>query len=326
MDTNRWAVIKSISPPLHAKRNFWLPWPDVEFRNSSRLFDAAGFPSRNRRPAHPRPTALPRAASRRCRACRGSLRPLSGTRTSISPRSFSTVRATWRAAQRPSLPTLPPGSPRWSWPSAVSIESRVRDLDDQVADLSVVGRGPEVLANALGQVRLRFAAGEDAPRGIRTHNHNCRVLLMQVVTDPADRAACPHPGHEVRDPAVRPIPDFRPGRGVMRLGMAASCTGPAPGARDLACPPVADGSSCARRPAGRRRGRSRPPPRTPAAAPASLPTACRPSRRCTDTPLRRPPWPARRRCCHWSARRSRRQVSGGRRARRPRSWAGRSDP
>ena len=83
--------------------------------------------------------------------------------------------------------------------------------------VAVVGRRPEVLADALDEVRAPGAAG--VHRALRVgadHADPPAGRLLQVAADAADRAAGADAGDEVGDPALGLLPDLRAGRLVVR--------------------------------------------------------------------------------------------------------------
>ena len=79
-----------------------------------------------------------------------------------------------------------------------------------VADRPVVVVGPEVLADALDQVRPAGAAGVDRALGSAPIDLDPPVgHLLEVPAGAADRAAGADAGDEVGDPAVGLPPDLR---------------------------------------------------------------------------------------------------------------------
>ena len=203
----------------------------------------------------------------------------------------------------------------------------VGDLDPAVDDRGVERLGPEVLADALDQVRVDIAR-VDRALGIGADDLDRRVLLLQVAPDARDRAA----GADADDEVIEVVADLAPDLGA---GRARSASPGSPGSRTgsgctrSGSPRPAGGtrsSSCAGPRARRRSGRRRPRRRARAAAGSSRATACRPSRRCSGTRAPRRPSRARRRCCPRSARRSCRPAATALPARPPRSSAARSGP
>jgi hypothetical protein len=117
----------------------------------------------------------------------------------------------------------------------------VGDLDDPVGDVAVVRRGPEVLADALDEVRAAGAAGVDRAGRVGADDLDVGVLLLEVLADAADRATGADAGHEVRDLPVGLLPDLRAGRlvvrpRVVRVGVLVGL----PGTLDLADQAVGD--------------------------------------------------------------------------------------
>ena len=83
----------------------------------------------------------------------------------------------------------------------------------------------EVLADALGDVRIDLVLVEDAGllvflehRSVRVDapDLDLRIALLEVAPDARRRAAGAHADHEMRDAAVGLLPDFRPGLLVVR--------------------------------------------------------------------------------------------------------------
>src|SRR3546814_8785906 len=75
----------------------------------------------------------------------------------------------------------------------------VADRDDLVDHGGVVGRRPEVLADALDEVWPAGAAGVDGALGVRADGLDRGVALLQVAADAGDRAAGADAAHEVGD-------------------------------------------------------------------------------------------------------------------------------
>ncbi len=76
----------------------------------------------------------------------------------------------------------------------------------------VVGGRPEVLADALDEVRATGAAGVDGALGVGADDLHAAVGdLLEVLADAADRAAGADAGDEVRDLAVGVAPDLGTG-------------------------------------------------------------------------------------------------------------------
>ena len=86
----------------------------------------------------------------------------------------------------------------------------VRDPHVAVDQRRVERRGPEVLADALGQVRVDVAR-VDRALGVRTDHEQVRFLLLQVPGGAGDRPAGAHPGHQDVDRAVGLSPDLGAG-------------------------------------------------------------------------------------------------------------------
>ena len=78
-------------------------------------------------------------------------------------------------------------------------------------DRRVVGARKEILLDALGQVRGRVA-GEHGALRVRTDDHQVGFFDFRKRPRAGDRAAGADARDEMRDPALRPIPDLRPGR------------------------------------------------------------------------------------------------------------------
>ena len=89
--------------------------------------------------------------------------------------------------------------------------------DDLVRHGGVVGRRPEVLADALDEVRAPGAARVDRALGVGADDaHGVARHLAQVPPGSRDRAARADAGHEVRDRAVGVAPDLGAGGLVVR--------------------------------------------------------------------------------------------------------------
>src|SRR5690606_23441511 len=94
----------------------------------------------------------------------------------------------------------------------------VADRDDLVADLRVVGGGPDVFPHALHQVGAASAAGVDRAFRVGADDlHPAVGDLFQVAAGAGDRAAGADPRDEVGDAAFGLLPDLRPGAVVVRL-------------------------------------------------------------------------------------------------------------
>src|SRR6185295_10487297 len=87
---------------------------------------------------------------------------------------------------------------------------------DPVDDAAVVGLGPEVLADALHQIRPPVTAGVHRPLGVGADDLDGRVLRLQILANAADRAAGADAGHEVCDPPGCLAPDLGPGAAYVR--------------------------------------------------------------------------------------------------------------
>ena len=92
----------------------------------------------------------------------------------------------------------------------------VADTDPAVDDGGIVGPREEVLAHALGQVAAGDVAGQDAALRVRTDHPDRRVLRLEVAGRARDRAAGTDAGHQVRDPALRLLPDLGTRRLLVR--------------------------------------------------------------------------------------------------------------
>src|SRR5439155_13253202 len=107
---------------------------------------------------------------------------------------------------------------------------------------AVVRLRPEVLADALDQVRPAGAAGVDRALRVGAHHpHPPGASLLEVPAGAADGAAGADAGHEVGDPAVGLPPQLWPGRLVVRqwvvdVGVLVGL----PGAGNLPRQPVGD--------------------------------------------------------------------------------------
>ena len=93
----------------------------------------------------------------------------------------------------------------------------VADRDDPVDDRRVVGLGPEVLADALDQVRPPRSTRVHRAFGVGADDLHARVLRLEVAADAGDRAARAESRDEVGDPAGGLAPDLGPGRVDVRL-------------------------------------------------------------------------------------------------------------
>ena len=113
----------------------------------------------------------------------------------------------------------------------------VADGDDAVDDRRVVGGRPEVLADALDQIRATRSPRVHRPLRVGADDLDRGVLLLQIPSDPDDRPAGADAGHEVGDPAAGLLPDLRTGRLVLgpRVVGVVVLVG-LPGAGDLAGP------------------------------------------------------------------------------------------
>src|SRR4029079_13471622 len=94
----------------------------------------------------------------------------------------------------------------------------------------VVGLGPEVLADALDQVGAAAAAGVHRADRVGADDLDVGVLLLEVASDAADRAAGADTGHEVGDPAVGLLPELGArllvvGARVVRVGVLVGLPG-----------------------------------------------------------------------------------------------------
>ncbi len=115
----------------------------------------------------------------------------------------------------------------------------VADRLDPVHHRLVVGLRPEVLADALDQVRPAGAAGVNRALRVGADDLHRRVALLEVAPGATDGAAGADAGDEVRDPAVGLPPDLRPGRLVVRPGVVlVAVLVRAPAARDLRRQPL----------------------------------------------------------------------------------------
>ena len=178
--------------------------------------------------------------------------------------------------------------------------------DDLIRDRAVIGRRPEVLADALDEVGTPAASRVHGPLGIGPDDPHPPVAdLLQVATGAGDGAAGADTGDEVGHAPVGLLPDLGPGRRLVRarvveVGVLVGL----PRVRRLAHESVrhrvvrvrvirVDGGRAHHDLARRRR-----------AAPRSCrSTPCRGPRRCTCTRGAARRWPGRCRCCRWSARR-----------------------
>ena len=182
---------------------------------------------------------------------------------------------------------------------------------DLVDHRGVVGRGPEVLADALDVVAVDRTAGVDRADRIHADDAHARSgHLAQVASRAADRAAGPDARHEMRERSVGVAPDLGAGGLVVasravRVGVLVRLEG----AGDLADEPIRDGVVRARVVRLRRMSeRRRPRRRRPAAPRACRRPPCRGPRTRSGSRAagRRARGP--RRCCRWSARRSCRRA------------------
>ncbi len=114
--------------------------------------------------------------------------------------------------------------------------------DDLVGHVPVVGARPEVLADALDQVRTAGAAGVDRALRVRADHLDRAVAdLLEVASGAADRAAGADARDEVGDLPLRLLPQFGTGglvvrARVVRVGVLVRL----PGARRLGDQPVGD--------------------------------------------------------------------------------------
>ena len=90
-------------------------------------------------------------------------------------------------------------------------EERVAVGDGHVAvdHARVVRRRPEVLADALDEVRMDLLVGVDRADRVGADDLDRRVLLLQVAADAGDRAAGADADDEVRDLAAGLAPQLR---------------------------------------------------------------------------------------------------------------------
>src|ERR687897_263893 len=72
--------------------------------------------------------------------------------------------------------------------------------------------GPEVLADPLHPVRVDRPTGVDRTLRVRTHHLDGRVLLLEILADPTDRAPGADTGDEVGHAAAALPPQLPPGR------------------------------------------------------------------------------------------------------------------
>ncbi len=92
--------------------------------------------------------------------------------------------------------------------------------DDLVGDVGVVGGRPEVLADALDEVRTAGAAGVDRALGVGADDLDLPAAdLLEVVAGTGDRAARADARDEVGDLPVRLLPQLRTGGLVVRTGV-----------------------------------------------------------------------------------------------------------
>ncbi len=87
----------------------------------------------------------------------------------------------------------------------------IADLDDPVDDVGVVAGRPEVLADALDEVRPAAAPGVHRALGVGADDLHVGVGGLQRPADPGDRAPGADAGDEVGDPALGLAPDLRSG-------------------------------------------------------------------------------------------------------------------
>ena len=96
----------------------------------------------------------------------------------------------------------------------------VGDLHVLVHDRRVEGRRERVLADPLDQVRMDWAAGVDRPLRVGADDDQVGLLLLQVSGCAGDRAAGADTDHDHVELAADLLPDLRPGRPVVRFGVA----------------------------------------------------------------------------------------------------------
>ena len=95
----------------------------------------------------------------------------------------------------------------------------VADLHDAIDDAPVEGLRPEVLADALDEVRASGPTRVHGARRIGADDLYRRVARLQRATHTGDRASGADTGDEVRDPAARLLPDLGAGRLLVRQGV-----------------------------------------------------------------------------------------------------------
>ena len=103
---------------------------------------------------------------------------------------------------------------------------RVGNAVSALGQREVADRRDEVLADAFDQPRalLRHLAGRDVLREDRAlrigeHQLDVRRVLLEERRQPADRAAGADAEHDGIEPLRHLLPDFRPGRFLVRLGI-----------------------------------------------------------------------------------------------------------
>ena len=160
-------------------------------------------------------------------------------------------------------------SRRCSMPSSIAMRRVVRkaSLSETVTQRSTIDAverlGPEVLADALDEVRLDLVVGVDRADRVGADDLDRRVHLLEVAPGAGDRAARADAGDEVRDLPGGLLPQLRAGRRVVRgrVGLVEVLVG-LERAGDLLGEPVGDAvvglaASRARRRSARRRPRRR---------------------------------------------------------------------
>ena len=93
----------------------------------------------------------------------------------------------------------------------------VGDRHVAVDDRRVEGLGPEVLADALDQVRLDLRRRVDRAERVGADDLEVRVALLEVAPGARDRPAGADADHEVGDAATALLPQLGPGGEVVRL-------------------------------------------------------------------------------------------------------------
>src|SRR6185295_6976572 len=88
----------------------------------------------------------------------------------------------------------------------------VGDLDHAVDHRAIEGRGPEVFAHTLDEIRTAGPARVDGARRVGADDLHRRTARLQETAHAADRAPGADSGDEVRDAAPGLAPDLRPGR------------------------------------------------------------------------------------------------------------------